>query len=184
MLAALLPWSLTVKEYKENQIHAVPSDLVPYTGLLDPQLLETLRKSGKGRKLLQKPLFAEGLRIHNFDEATWDFLTRAPRSYCVWHASADGTLAEPGYDTVTLTAVLDECNAKNVGYKSDVRVIFVHVGALPTLRKLQALAMRRCKQADLRIYSYGTHPTVHPDRWGLKELYPIGSLFMLYLFRR
>lgn len=175
VLAALIPWTLTVEAYTANRWRQVRSD--PYKGAatLNPELFEVLRQKGKKRKLLQTPLFSQGLRIHKFDADIYDFLTRASRSYCVWHTPADGALNEPGYETRALISVLDDCNANNVGYKADVRVIFVHIGALPTLRKLQALAMRRCKQIDLRIYSYGTHATVPPDRWGLREIYPVGA---------
>lgn len=178
VLVALLPWSLTVKQLEENNWHSGPNITcapLPYTGQIEPGLLEIIQGTKKECKLHQKPLFSQGLRLHKFTREICEFLSRSPRNYCVWHSPADGPVTNPGYETRALTAVLDEYDAKNVGYKSDVRVIFVHVGALPTLRKLQALAMRRRKQPDLRIYLYGTHTTVPPGRWGLREIYPIGK---------
>lgn len=73
-----------------------------------------------------------------------------------------------------LVVLLDECRARNVGHKADVRVIFVHVGALETVRRLPAFAMRRARNPEIRIYSYGTCHSVPPERWGLREIYPIG----------
>ncbi|KAI0702474.1 hypothetical protein BC835DRAFT_1320860 [Cytidiella melzeri] len=175
LLAALVPWSLTADEYVNNT-SLQPLDNIRMTGQLDPDLQKVLSTNRQTLRLLQRPLFAQGLRIHKFTVEIYDFLTRSPRSYCMWHSPPEGKLDDSKYETSLLVAVLDACGAKNKGYKSDVRVIFVHVGALSTLGKLPALAMRKCKQQDMRIYSFGTHSTVPPNRWGLREIYPIGGI--------
>ncbi|KAI0343935.1 hypothetical protein BDW22DRAFT_1327569, partial [Trametopsis cervina] len=176
ILAALVPWKITVDEYTQNRWQQSQSDISD-AGKLDPQLVKAIEDNGESEKLLRKPLFSLGLRIHRFTAEVYDFLTRTPhRPYCIWHAPVDGTSDEPGYETSALVAVLDECGAKNVGYKADVRILFVHVGALPTLHKLPALGMRRLKHYDMHIYSYGTHPSVAPERWGLREIYPCGGI--------
>ncbi|THH02520.1 hypothetical protein EW026_g379 [Hermanssonia centrifuga] len=174
IIAALIPWTLTVDEYRQNRWMRNNNDS-PFTDArLDPELAKHLQKD---RKLLAyNNTFSLGLRILRFTASVYKFLERSPRSYCIWHSPADGSTSHPGFETKLLLAILDVCKAKNVGYKTDVRVIFVHVGALPTFHKLEALGMRRCKQSDLRIYSYGTHQDVQPDRWSLREIYPLGGI--------
>lgn len=171
MLAALLPWKLTMGEYQSARWQLSSGRLS-----LDPKVRELLQVQHKGKKLLHNPLFARGLRIHKLTGELTAFLAKSPRDYCIWHAPADGSSSKPGFDTLSLVAILNEYKAKNVGYKTDVRIVFVHVGALPTFYKLEALGMRRCKRPELRIYSYGTHATVPPERWGIKEIFPVGAL--------
>jgi hypothetical protein len=173
LLAALVPWSLTAKEVAQNTIPISSNEWIH--GNLSAELQKRIESSSETRKHLQTPLFSQGLRIHKFTLDIWDFLTRSPRLYCLWPNPSDGKPSDTGYETSALVAVLNACSAKNVGYKADVRVVFVHVGALPTFHKLPALAMRRCKQQEMRIYSYGTHPTVPSDRWGMREIFPIGA---------
>ena len=174
LVAALIPWNLTVEQYQHNEWQKTQAELSTQDGRIAPELAE--RIADVASALTAKPLYAQGLRQHHFSVADYEFFTRTSRNYCVWHAPADGSLKKPGFETKTLLAVLEVWKAQNVGYKMDVRAVFVHVGALPTLHKLVALAMRRCKRPDMRFYSYGTHPTVHPERWGLREIYPIGLL--------
>ncbi|KAJ3541216.1 hypothetical protein NM688_g6118 [Phlebia brevispora] len=171
-IAALLMWSVTADDYKKNAWFPTRRQLYAQGGRLDSELKKRLAGSHK----LSNALFALGLRIHRFTCPAYDFLGRTPRDYCLWYSPVDGTSNAPGFETKTLQAVLSACKARNVGYKADVRVIFVHVGALKTFHSLVALGMRRCKQPDLRIYSYGTHETIPPDRWGLREIYPIGGI--------
>ena len=172
MVGVLIPWLVTVDQYQEKQWFAPRNELFAKGCRLDPEL----RKKLEGSQKLLKADFCLGLRVHRVTAPFFAFLARAPRAYCVWHAPADGTRDAPGFETRLLLAILDAMNAKNVGYKADVRIIFVHVGALKTFYRLEALAMRRCKQPDLRIYSYGTHESVKPTRWGLREIYPLGTL--------
>lgn len=53
--------------------------------------------------------------------------------------------------------------------------MFVHIGALSTLHRLSGLAKARNKQHSLQFITYGTHPTVHPSRWGIHEIFPLGK---------
>ncbi|KAI0094587.1 hypothetical protein BDY19DRAFT_913567 [Irpex rosettiformis] len=180
LLAALVPWSLSPNEMIEN-MWTQPTNRIPFKGEINPELLRIIEAQEKTRRLVKNPSFAAGLRIHKFTPEIYSFLTRTPRSYCIWHTSPgqkpdtskpDGTQ----WETRGLVAVLEECYAKNAGHKADVRVVFVHVSALATFRKLPALAVRRLKQPDMRIYSYGSHTSVPPNRWGLREIYPIGGV--------
>lgn len=171
LIAMLVPWAITVDNYNDKKWFKSRHELFLDGGQLDADIVKKI----EGRAALGNPFFALGLRVHRFSTRTYDFLARAPRDYCLWTGQVDGSTSQPGFETKTLVAVLDACKAHNVGYKQDVRAIFVHVGALKTFHKLQALAMRRSKQPSIRFYSYGTHPTVPPNRWGIREIYPTGQ---------
>ena len=173
IIAALVPWKLNVKQYQENEWQSAQGALKPDDGHIEAKLAESIE--GLSKVATAKPQYARGLRIHQFSTAEYEFFKRTPRKYCIWNMPSDGTMKEPGFETKALVAVLNAWKAENAGYKADVRVVFVHVGALPSLQKLEALAMRRAKRPEMRFYTYGTHHTVHPDRWGVKEIFPLGT---------
>ncbi len=173
LLAALVPWNLSPNEMIEN-MWTQSTALVPYKTELDPSLLRLLESQGKTPNLAKKPTWAAALRLFKVTPEIYNFLTRSPRAYCMWHKTSDPKRDASDMENRMLVVLLDECRARNVGHKADVRVIFVHVGALETVRKLPAFAMRRARNPEIRIYSYGTCHSVPPERWGLREIYPIG----------
>lgn len=171
LVAVLVPWKVTVDNYQDKQWFATRRELYLKGGRMDSELN---KRTDGSRKLLNTD-FNLGLRIHQFPPLVYEFLARTPRAYCIWHSPADGPREAPGFETRILVAVLNALKARDVGLKTDVRVIFVHVGALKTFHKLGALAMRRCKQPDMRIYTYGTDRNVPPSRWYMREIYPVGT---------
>lgn len=173
LLAALVPWKLTVEQYQQHEWQGSHHTLKPEDGRIDPQFAAIAGELAP--MLTAKPQLATGLRLHHFSAADHDFFTRGQRNYCLWHAPADGSAKEPGFETRALVAVLGAWHAQDVGHKKDARVVFVHVGALRSLPKMEAIAMRRCKRPEVRFYSYGTHASVPPERWGVREIYPIGA---------
>jgi hypothetical protein len=105
-----------------------------------------------------------------------DYMSQPQRTYCVWWSPGDGTTAAPGLETNLLHSIMKSCRAKNVGHKADVRVVFVHIGAVKTLHKLPALAERRSKRPEIHFYTYGTHVSVPREQWGVRAIYPLGKL--------
>ena len=107
----------------------------------------------------------------------------AGQDYCVWADSVEKTPKDSGKtfirplrnDTSCLLRLLDEIGAVNVGYKHDLRAVFVHVGSVSTLRKLPAFMERLVKRPDLRFFTYGWHERIHPRQWGIREIFPIGE---------
>lgn len=173
LVVALLSWKLTTDQYRDNEWTNAGTLLDPNDCRIPPELVEKIGTE----KLTTNPLYSLGLRLHQFTVADYEFWTRSPRSYCVWYQPTDGLRKEPpGFESKSLLAILGAWKAERKGYKENVRAIFIHVGALKTVHKLEALAMRRNKRPDLRFYSYGTHSTVSPERWGLREIWPIGLL--------
>lgn len=122
---------------------------------------------------------ATSLPNFRFPEWLHEFLPKQP--FCVWFAPFDGTQDRHGTvlegkpETKRLLTILDRLKAKNVGYRKDLRVIFVHVGAIQTLHQLDAFRKRRFKCPHLQFITYGSHPTVPISRWGIREIYVLGS---------
>ena len=173
LIAILVPWKLTVEQYQKYEWQDAHGRLRPYDGEIAPELVDKLDTFGE--RVTTKSEIAQALRLFHFTAADQDFFKRSARRFCVWHSPADGRTTNPGFETKLLLELLGAWKAQNVGFKQDVRVIFVHVGAISSLHKLEAIALRRSRQPELRIYSYGTHPSVHPSRWGVRELYPVGA---------
>ncbi|KAL6304196.1 hypothetical protein BKA93DRAFT_784313 [Sparassis latifolia] len=168
LVAALIPWVLTASEYEaaswrkpRSKLHTQSLGNEPY---------------GICRKILNDPILERSLRMLNFSKPLREFMSQPNRPYCIWCSPAEGDPSLPALETASLRTILNKCKAVDVGTKKDVRAIFVHVGALASLRKLPALALRRQKRPDLRFLTYGTHETVPPERWGIREIYPLGGV--------
>lgn len=167
---ALVPWELTTKEFRA---HTWKMRSPTLERALDPSFVPFLDTAG--RQVVTQRRFYQALHILRFPKEVYDYMTTIPRPYCVWIGDADITLNGAGYETNLLKVVLTACNGRDVGLKADVRIIFVHVGGLASLQRLVALAERRMK-TTLRFMTYGTHPSVPRERWGVREIYPIGNV--------
>lgn len=129
--------------------------------------------------LVGNPLYQCGLRILKFPKYLHDFMSQPNRPYGVYYAqtavSPNAPPAPPDGETACLLAILNQCGATNVGLKADVKALFIHIGCLPLMGMVPAMWMRRAKRPELRIFTYGTHESVAPSRWGVREIYPIGK---------
>jgi hypothetical protein len=98
-------------------------------------------------------------------------------SYCVW--SLEDHHQQPAFDVETraLRIVLKNLGCRDVGHKDNVQYVFIHVGALQSIYRLLALNERRAKRAEISFILYGTHPSVHPKRWGVRDIWPLGRSF-------
>lgn len=126
------------------------------------------------RTLRTDPAYHRALRILDFPKEVHAYMSEGDRPFLVWHmrgsADTDGNL-----ETEALLAIMKQCGAKRVAHNKDVRVVFVHVGALQTLHDLTALMERRSKRFEITFYTYGSHPSVPPDQWGTYIIYPRGN---------
>jgi hypothetical protein len=129
-------------------------------------------------------LYHHAIRILQFPSWLHDYMSMPNRPYCVWWTPGDGTISDKGLETTLLISILNHCGAKNVGHKVDVRAVFVHVGALRTLYKFIALAERRSKRFEVQFITFGSHPSVPRDRWGIREIYPLGVSLCLDLRKK
>ncbi|RPD81739.1 hypothetical protein L226DRAFT_541401 [Lentinus tigrinus ALCF2SS1-7] len=167
---ALVPWELTTKEFRANT-WKMRSPTLERT--LDPKFIPFLDSAG--RQVVTQRRFYQALHILGFPKDVYDYMTAMARTYCIWIGDADTTSTGAGYETTLLKLVLSACKGQDVGLKADVKIIFVHVGGLASLQQLVALAERRMK-TNLRFVTYGSHPSVARERWGMREIYPIGGI--------
>jgi hypothetical protein len=80
-----------------------------------------------------------------------------------------------------LDNVMKACRATKVESNHEkLRVVFVHIGALESLHKASAISKRR-KQPEIHFYSYGSHPSVPSNQWGVRAIYPLGTLTHFHL---
>ncbi|KZT74733.1 hypothetical protein DAEQUDRAFT_4099 [Daedalea quercina L-15889] len=171
MIGALLQWELTRQEFEDARWFKLNSDETTRPSL-HPEV-----KALVDEKFAKNSTVNRALRILNVSKSLFKFLSTTSRPYCIWYSPADGQSGESaGMETAALRTVLAAFKAEDMGYKTDVRIAFVHIGALKSLSKLPALAERRNKQSDLRFYTYGTHESVPPERWGVHEIYPLGGI--------
>jgi len=119
---------------------------------------------------------SRALQYLEFPAGLQAYMSQPQRTYCVWWSPGDGTTASPGLETNLLNNIMKSCRAKNVRHKADVRVVFVHIGAVKTLHRLPALAERRSKRPEIHFYTYGTHVSVPREQWGIRAIYPLGGI--------
>jgi len=130
--------------------------------------------AGRERSLRNCPSYHRALSILGFPKWLYDEMSKS--RYCIWNKDGDGTPSEPGFETRALGRVLKERGAEDVGLKADVSFIFVHVGAISTLNRLPSIADRRMKRLDIQFVTYGTHHSIPPARWGVRQIYPAGGI--------
>ncbi|KAJ7071531.1 hypothetical protein C8F01DRAFT_1110905 [Mycena amicta] len=114
------------------------------------------------------------LRILKFPVDVLEWIARDPRRYTIWSIFQD-RVDPQDTETMLLMSVLARHKAKRT--KHDFRITFIHVGALKTLRKMPYLVEQRSRSCTIHFYTYGTHPSIPPDQWRVREIYPC-ALFM------
>lgn len=82
----------------------------------------------------------------------------------------------PGPETLALETILRHAGCTVVPIVAgSARFIFIHVSAWNMLHKLPGLVDRRLRRADIQFYTYGTDPVVERKRWGIREIFPVGT---------
>ncbi|KAJ7647700.1 hypothetical protein FB45DRAFT_206531 [Roridomyces roridus] len=61
------------------------------------------------------------------------------------------------------------------GAGSKAGTVFIHVRALPFVHSLPDIVELRSRP-EVRFYSYGTHPSVPPKRWGHRPIFLLGGI--------
>ncbi|KAF8213405.1 hypothetical protein K438DRAFT_1803927 [Mycena galopus ATCC 62051] len=165
LIVALLPWKPFPQESRR-----------PF-GLLAPPTKPRVPSESDWKKNMTKAKYQLGLRILKFPPELHAWFARTSKTYCVWPPSEERR-GNRERETVYLMAVLKECGAKKVkvGIKADLRAVFVHVGALGSIHRMPLLVERRSQTCGIRFYTFGTHESVHPEYWGVREVYPLGGV--------
>jgi hypothetical protein len=171
-IATLLPWKIVGRKARAHRFHRDPSDR---TQIFRSNQQEVIQPSERDLSLSKEASYHRAFSMLGFPKWLYNDLSDPEFKYCIWNKDGDGTSTEPGSETMALKRILKERPAKDVGYKADAYVVFVHVGALKTLSSLPAFMERRMKRPDVQFMTYGTHHTIPPARWGMRLIYPLGE---------
>lgn len=176
LVVSLVPWELSGKQRALDWRKPIP-DVLPRTTSIE----RTIEESGRWERSIRTKLsYHHALRILKFPKALHDFMTQGNgRPYYVWSDGGDNInnyrgIEYRGIETEYLVSIMDQCRAGQVGPKSVARVVFIHVGALNTVHKLPQFVDRRANHAFVQFYTYGTHESVAPSIWGIREIWPCG----------
>ncbi|KAI0034937.1 hypothetical protein K488DRAFT_44475 [Vararia minispora EC-137] len=188
MIALLAPFTIPPDALEKARVWRSGSALEQKQRIqkrvLDPKDRTTLSSVRRFHvpDILKKPKFHQALRILFFPLQLLDFMLRPNHPFAIWHHPSDGSIKKSpteGYETEMLREVMKVCGQKELPLESaDVRVLFVHVGSVGTLHMVPNLVERK-QQYFLQINTYGTYHTVPPERWGIREIYPIGGVITL-----
>ena len=122
--------------------------------------------------------WVKSLRIKQafqFPASLYDYLRRPNHPYDVFNVPADGSSNTPDFETGALLTLLEEHFRSNRRSRGRTpRVLFVHVNAISRLHHYPGLVESRRDCASLQFFTYGTDPTIPPERWGVREIFPIG----------
>ncbi|KAJ7293251.1 hypothetical protein C8J57DRAFT_1268515 [Mycena rebaudengoi] len=170
LIAALLTWKPFQQEARRS-FSLLPSRLSP-----------PLPKAAE-RRLLPDSKYQLALRILKFPLSLHQWMSISPnrmprpkpKSYCIWGLSSEGK-GPQDRETAYLVSILNHCKAVRVGFKAEIRAVFVHVGAVKSIHKMPYIVDRRGRTCSVHFYTYGTHETVHPEHWGVYEIYPVGGV--------
>lgn len=185
LTVALLPWKTSPTIYKPQNFQK-PFD-VRY-GAMEP-VVEKWKTHGIGS--VYSAAARMSLKLLSFDDWVLPFMPG--RNYCIWSYPVDPLPSDGGKkidrlrvrpETKALLRILDETGAKNVGYNADLRVIFVHVGALRTINNLPSVTKWRSERFDVHFIAYGFHESVPKSRWGTHEVFPLGEFSLSLQFNR
>ena len=175
LVISLLPWQLSTRQISMDWREPVSSTLRKAVSI-QPTLPDFARWE---RSIRSKVSYHHALRLLQFPKELHDFMVREQaRTFCVWWDGGDNTNIKSyaGIETNYLMSVMEQCRAGHVPTKTTTvaRVVFIHVGALKTVHKLPGLSERRGKHPSVRFYTYGTHDSVTPQFWGIREIWPCG----------
>nr|GAT49727.1 predicted protein [Mycena chlorophos] len=131
--------------------------------------------SATWKKTLSQRRFHLALRLLKFPPDVLEWIGREPRLYMTWSIFGERVVLQD-LETQMLMAVLGKHKARRAPSKSGPRLVFIHVGALKTARSIPFLLERRSRSSFVRYYTYGTHPSVSPDQWRVREIYPFGGV--------
>lgn len=160
LLVALAPLTVSTKKYQEEMDVLGPSEKVEnrYPAPLGPENSVSPSVYHLARHILRVP------------KHLVTFLSNSPRPCVIWpeeNATNDVWISQ---DTQYLRAVLNHHRANVFSAKDHIaaRVVFVHVGRMKDMHTMPRIARMRGAPLDLQFLTYGTHPSVPEQHWGIR----------------
>ncbi|KAJ7782690.1 hypothetical protein B0H16DRAFT_1493982 [Mycena metata] len=170
LVAILFVGNSDVPAIQDHYKHVLPPmERTVERAVLSP---EQWRKSIREEKRYHTALHIIQLPVH-----VREFVYSHPST--VWCKIPDGDADErEDHQTQLLRHILRKSKAGSVAPEdlpAETHTVFVHVGALRNIHNLPHLMQRRLRP-DVRFCLYGAHETVHPSRWGFREIYLLGGI--------
>jgi hypothetical protein len=172
LVAVLLPLSVSPSQ-RSRDWRKPPSMYLSAETRVEPMITEKARWE---RSIRTKPNYQHAIRMLQFPQWLHKYMSEEEynRAFAVWWDTGDVKKKKPGMETMFLYSIMEQCRAKNSSSSSsDIRVAFVHVGALKSIHKFPFF-VDRCSKAHVLFYTYGTHESIPPEDWGVREIYPCG----------
>ncbi|KAG1757323.1 hypothetical protein EDB19DRAFT_1656858 [Suillus lakei] len=168
VLVALSPWLVSSVKYSRGTTR----------NRVDETMQQLTTPSGQPRDSRRRILKEAAMAIDllSIPRELLDFMQFPNRKYCIWSFQADGAALNPGFETRQLKYVLNKTKAASVSLDAEARVIFIHVGALKTFYELSPVVTKRRDAPEVRFFTYGTHESVPSNRWGMREIFPLGGI--------
>ncbi|KAH7883812.1 hypothetical protein F5I97DRAFT_1596654 [Phlebopus sp. FC_14] len=146
-----------------------------HTGWRSMNTIQTISKSSL---ILKKLLLSQAMSFLQFPKSLLEFLDSggSSKSYCICFSLVDLGHSSPGLETTLLQVILQSTKANLAKLEEDVRVIFIHVGAFASIQSMSGLVAKRANSPETQFFTYGSHPNVDKERWGLHEIFPLGGI--------
>jgi hypothetical protein len=205
LIATIMPWSLSQEQIAEESRLSYPkasSAKTAFEEYFDQNEASEIQRQEFEKSMKTRPLFHEAIRVLRFSPKIYDYLklTNRPWAICPPLDSANAkTMLEVRFMRTILQRIKEEAQAthqadpsskhrlpisKEAPNPETAQVIFFHVGALPRLNKFTFLRERLRSSDYVRFYTFGTHPSVSPNLWGAREIFPVGELSItIVIFR-
>ena len=160
LLVALAPLTVPTKKYREEMGVLRPREEVKTRFPSLPDLEDSVSPSAYhlARHILRVP------------KSLITFLSSNPRPCIIWPQENTINDAWISQDTQYLRLVLDHHRAKVFGPREHgaVRIVFVHVGRMKDTHNMPRIARMRATHLDLQFLTYGAHPSVPAQQWGIR----------------
>lgn len=174
LIAGLFP-------YKKQQAKQWQAPYVPLASA--GSLARIDNKDSLTRTIKSNPAIALAVRILQYPDWLHEYMASSTldRPYCIWAEGGDLTTRKEGLETTFLRSILQTCpRAQDVGHKAATKAIFIHIGSFKTLWKFGGFMERRRVETNIMFVTYGTHEDIHPSRWGMREVFPIGNSLVFF----
>ncbi|KAH8828875.1 hypothetical protein DL96DRAFT_1595847 [Flagelloscypha sp. PMI_526] len=188
---ALLPWKRSAESLQTS------STIYSATSPLPRNIVhhQYIRNPSRWEKYLTKSNYQLALRCLTFPAELNDFLCRLgdkkeDGGVYVWFGASDWMSTKEsehtgaGIQTLFLFTILEKTRAPVLSNTGDpnLKVIFVHIGAMEHLREFPGLIRLRRDQPEVVFYTYGSRRSVPMERWGVHQVFPFGGVVCLSAF--
>lgn len=174
LLGAVYPWALSAYRYLALSEGISPVSLKPDG---PPYPLRSSPAQIKRTELqAEQAVLYRAVVLLRFPYELMDRIKRKGGvTYAVWSLHDAHVHEVPDMETRALSIVMTRFKSRSVRLDAHPHMIFIHVGALATLYRSSALMQLRASRPDVSFKLYGTHISMRPSSWGIRDIWPLGE---------